>query len=62
MEPETKTDELVKLLKKLYPSDQYAGVSGYLQGVLLTLEKEYKSAPDILQGFIDSVKEDIDKR
>jgi hypothetical protein len=58
----TKTAELVNLLKKLYPGDQYAGVSGYLQGVMMTLENEYKSAPDIIQNFIDIVTEELNNK
>jgi hypothetical protein len=59
MEPETKTEELVALLKELHADNQYAGVSGYLQGVVSSFEKEYPSATDLLQYFIDAVKEDL---
>jgi len=59
MEPETKTEELVDLLKELYHDDQYAGVSGYLQGVLMSFEKEYKSAESLLDHYIEAVKEDL---
>jgi hypothetical protein len=58
MEPETKTDELVALLKELH-NNEYAGVSGYLQGVVSSFEKEYKSAEDLLQYFIDAVKQEL---
>lgn len=58
MEPETKTDELVSLLKELH-NNEYAGVSGYLQGVVSSFEKEYKSAEDLLQYFIDAVKQEL---
>jgi hypothetical protein len=58
MEPETKTDELVALLKELH-NNEYAGVSGYLQGVVVSFEREYKSASDLLQHFIDAVKEEL---
>jgi hypothetical protein len=58
MEPETKTDELVALLKEL-DNNEYAGVSGYLQGVVSSFEKEYKSAEDLLQYFIDAVKQEL---
>ncbi len=59
MEPKTKTEELVELLKELYHDDQYAGVSGYLQGVLMSFEKEYKSAESLLDHYIEAVKEDL---
>jgi len=59
MEPKTKTEELVELLKELYCDDQYAGVSGYLQGVLMSFEKEYKSAESLLDHYIEAVKEDL---
>ena len=59
MEPKTKTEELVELLKELYHDDQYAGVSGYLQGVLMSFEKEYKSADSLLDHYIEAVKEDL---
>ena len=59
MEPKTKTEELVDLLKELYADDQYAGVSGYLQGVLMSFEKEYKSADSLLDHYIEAVKEDL---
>jgi hypothetical protein len=58
MEPANKTDELVALLKELH-NNEYAGVSGYLQGVVSSLEREYKSAEDLLQHFIDAVKEEL---
>jgi 3-hydroxyacyl-CoA dehydrogenase len=59
MEPKLKTEELVELLKELYADDQYAGVSGYLQGVLMSFEKEYKSAGNLLDHYIEAVKEDL---
>ncbi len=59
MEPKLKTEELVDLLKELYADDQYAGVSGYLQGVLMSFEKEYKSAENLLDHYIEAVKEDL---
>jgi hypothetical protein len=59
MEPKTKTEELVALLKELHSDNQYAGVSGYLQGVVSSFEKEYTSATDLLQYFIDAVKEEL---
>jgi len=62
MVPSTKTDELVELLKKRYPDEQYAGVSGYLQGVVLLFEKEYKTATNLLQRFIDSVNNELNKQ
>jgi hypothetical protein len=55
---QTKTDELVDLLKELH-NNEYAGVSGYLQGVVGSFEKEYKSAEDLLQYFIDAVKQEL---
>jgi hypothetical protein len=58
MEPKTKTEELVELLKELH-NNEYAGVSGYLQGVVSSFEKEYKSAEDLLQHFIDAVQEEV---
>jgi hypothetical protein len=58
MEPETKTDELVSLLKELH-NNEYAGVSGYLQGVVVSFEREYKSASNLLQHFIDAVREEL---
>jgi hypothetical protein len=58
MEPMTKTEELVMLLKELH-NNEYAGVSGYLQGVVGSFEKEYKSAENLLQHFIDAVKEEL---
>jgi hypothetical protein len=59
MEPKTKTEELVELLKELYADDQYAGVSGYLQGVLMAFEKEYKSAESLLDHYIEAVTEEL---
>jgi hypothetical protein len=59
MEPKSKTEELVDLLKELYADDQYAGVSGYLQGVLMAFEKEYKSAEDLLNHYIEAVSEEL---
>jgi hypothetical protein len=58
MEPKTKTEELVELLKELH-NNEYAGVSGYLQGVVGSFEKEYRSAENLLQHFIDSVQEEV---
>jgi len=58
MEPKTKTEELVELLKELH-NNEYAGVSGYLQGVVSSFEKEYKSAENLLQHFIDAVQEEV---
>jgi hypothetical protein len=60
MEPKLKTEELVDLLKELYADDQYAGVSGYLQGVLMSLEKECDSSvKKLLNHYIEAVKEDL---
>jgi len=58
MEPKTKTEELVELLKELH-NNEYAGVSGYLQGVVSSFEKEYKSAENLLQHFIDAVQQEV---
>jgi len=58
MEPKTKTEELVALLKELH-NNEYAGVSGYLQGVVSSFEKEYKSAENLLQHFIDAVQQEV---
>jgi len=55
---QTKTDELIALLKELY-NNEHSGVSGYLQGVVVSFEREYKSATDLLQHFIDAVKEEL---
>ena len=54
-----KTDELVELLKQLYSEDDYAAVSGYLHGILISVEKEYKSAESLLNHYINAVKEDL---
>ena len=55
---QTKTDELVTLLKELH-NNEYSGVSGYLQGVVASFEREYKSAEDLLEYFINAVKEEL---
>jgi hypothetical protein len=59
MEPITKTEELVKLLKELH-NNEYAGVSGYLQGVLKSVEKEYEGSKQLLEHFIGAVKEELE--
>jgi 3-hydroxyacyl-CoA dehydrogenase len=60
MEPKTKTEELVELLKELYADDQYAGVSGYLQGVMMSLEKECDApAKKLLDHYIEAVTEEL---
>ena len=58
MEPTTKTEELVELLKKLY-DNEYAGVSGYLQGVLISIEKEYPETLATIKYFITQVGQEM---
>jgi hypothetical protein len=55
----TKTEELVTLLKELH-NNEYAGVSGYLQGVLKSVEKEYEGSKQLLEHFIGAVKEELE--
>jgi len=55
----TKTSELVDLLKKLH-DNEYAGVSGYLQGVLNSIEKEYPQTLDLIEHYIKVVAEEIE--
>lgn len=61
MEPITNTEELVNLLKELH-DNEYAGVSGYLQGVLKTIENEYPQTKESIQYFINQVGIDLNNK
>lgn len=61
MEPRTNTEELVALLKELH-DNEYAGVSGYLQGVLKTIENEYPQTKESIQYFINQVGIDLNNK
>ena len=61
MEPITNTEELVNLLKELH-DNEYAGVSGYLQGVLKTIENEYPQTKETIQYFINQVGIDLNNK
>lgn len=54
------TEELVELLKELH-NNEYAGVSGYLQGVLKSIENEYPQTKETIQYFINQVVLDLNK-